>query len=418
MHSRKASTDSTPLLCDANGNPIPHLANCVEVMLPLESFFAYNELKHSTVLVADPPWCPDAAGGEPPAWDDGQIMAAQMWCQKKGLAVSFDVTARAAEILARRRSFHPVRDYLGGLKWDKCRRLDNWLTMCLDAEDSQYTSLVGNRFLVGAVARIYDPGCKMDYMLVLEGDQGDYKSSAAQLLGGEFYIDGVGSEGKLDRDAILAMAGYWIVEIGEVDEALRHNNAGRVKTFLSRQVDSYRPPYGRSMVQAKRQCVFIGTTNHDVYLRDPSGNRRFLPVRVWTKPAQKRSIQSLSYMRDQIWAEAVVHYRKGERHWFEGATELAMLAEEQGARCIPHAADAAIEEYCHPGEDWRNPVALSDVADYIAGNRPYLVQQGNLMKHIPIRLRKLGYVNSVHRGPNRPREADGTRGRVHLWWRA
>jgi len=419
MHHVKSASGPAPLLLDANGNPIPHLANCVTVLSPLESFFAYNDLKHATVLVAEPPWHKDKGEGDALRWDDSQIMAAQMWVQRKGLPVGFDVVARAVEVLARERTFHPVRDYLGGLKWDGNQRLDTWLSVYLDAEENDYTSAVGGRFLVGAVARVFEPGCKMDYMLVLEGDQGDFKSSVAQILGGEFYIDGLGSEGKLNRDAILSMAGYWIVEIGEVDEALRHNNASRVKTFLSRQVDSYRPPYGRSMVQAKRQCVFIGTTNHDVYLHDPTGNRRFLPVRVWTKPGRVRNANSLTYVRDQILAEAVARYRDGERHWFEGVAETAMLAREQNARCIPHAAAADIEQYCKAGAEWRSPVAISEVFDYIVGpcGRSYLAQQGNLMKQIPIELRKLGYTNAQHRDPNCEREASGGRGRVRLWWR-
>lgn len=414
-----SSIDATPrLLLDANGNPIPHLANCITVLSPLESFFAYNDLKHSTVLVAHPPWHkPEEDGEEIPAWDDHQITQAQLWVQRKNLGVSHDTTARAAEVLARQRTFHPVGDYLSGLKWDGCKRLDTWLGVYLDAEESDYTSAVGSRFLIGAVARAMEPGCKMDYMLTLEGSQGDFKSTAAQILGGEYYCDGLGSEGKLDRDAILAMAGYWIVELSEVDEALRHNNASRMKAFLSRQVDSYRPPYGRCTMQAKRQCVFIGTTNHDLYLRDPTGNRRFLPVRVWTKPGRVRNANSLTYVRDQLWAEAVSRYRAGDRHWFEGAAETAMLEEEQNARCIPHAADACIEEFCQVGTDWRSPVSISEVADYIAGNRPYLAQQGNLMKQIPLQLRNLGYTNARRRVP----EVDAAgvkRVQSRLWWRA
>jgi len=420
MHHVKSTSGPASLLLDANGNPIPHLANCVTVLSPLESFFAYNDLKHSTILVAEPPWHKPMEDEEGiPVWDDNQITQAQLWVQRKGLGVSHDTTARAAEVLARERTFHPVRDYLSGLKWDGGKKLDTWLSIYLDAEESDYTSAVGSRFLLGAVARAFDPGCKMDYMLTLEGSQGDFKSTVAQILGGEWYIDGLGSEGKLDRDACLAMAGYWIVELSEVDEALRHSNASRMKAFLSRQVDTYRPPYGRSMMQAKRQCVFIGTTNHDLYLRDPTGNRRYLPVRVWTKTGRVRSADCLTYVRDQLWAEAVTRYRAGERHWFEGAAETAMLEEEQEARCIPHMADMSIEEYCRVGEGWRSPVEISEIFDYIVapGNRPYLAQQGNLMKQIPLQLRNLGYSNARHRDPNRERGADGARRQVRLWWR-
>jgi predicted P-loop ATPase len=420
-HSKDLNDPVSRLLLDANGNPIPHLANCITVLSPLESFFAYNDLKHSTVLVAAPPWHrPEEAGETIPVWGDHQITQAQLWVQNKGLGVSIDTTARALEMLARRRTFNPLKDYLMALKWDGEGRNDTWLSVFLNAEDSDYTRAVGGRFLIGAVARALDPGCKMDYMLVLEGGQGEHKSTVAQVLGGDFYLDGVGSDGKLDRDAILAMSGYWIVELAEVDEALRHNNAPRMKAFLSRQVDSYRPPYGRCMLRAKRQCVFIGTTNCHVYLHDRAGNRRYLPVRVWTKPGRVREVKSLGRVRDQLWAEAVVRYKAEERYWFEGEAETETLEEQQEARSIPHIADQYIEEYCRESWGWRSPVTVPDIFNYLVTpiSRQYLVQQGNLMVQIPLKLRMLGYIpGTQRRDPNRPCGPDGRRSRVVPWER-
>jgi predicted P-loop ATPase len=395
---------------DSNGNPYPHLYNALILLEPLESFLAYNELKHQTEFTAPPPWHRSETDGEDiPDYDDYQITNLQLWLQRKFLPVNPDVAAKAAEHTARLHSYHPVRQWLSSLKWDGNQRLDTWLSAYLDCEDNDYTRAVGTKFLLGAVARAMEPGCKMDNVLVLEADQGDHKSTACSILGGEWYMDGLGSEQKLDRDACMAMGMAWIVELAEIDEHIRGGANSRIKSFITRQTDVYKPPYGRTLIKVPRSCVFIGTTNCDVYLRDPTGNRRYLPVRCWTKPRCRRDVRPLARVRDWLFAEAVLRYRSGERWWFEGDAEYGMVSGEQEDRLISHAADAAIEQYLRQGDAWASPVTVADIHHYIAINFDYLLKQGlHLNKHIPARLHKLGYTPvAQQRDPGRGRDASG-----------
>jgi predicted P-loop ATPase len=404
---------------DANGNPYPHLFNALILLEPLEAFFTYNELKRQTEFIAAPPWHhPETDGEGIPPYDDYQITSLQLWLQHRALPVNPDVAARAAEHTARRRSYHPVRNWLNSLSWDGNERLDTWLSTYLDAEDNDYTRAVGRKFLLGAVARAMEPGCKMDSLLVLEADQGDHKSTACQILGGEWYMDGLGSENKLDRDACMAMGMSWIVELAEIDEHIRGGANSRLKNFISRQVDTYKPPYGRALLRVPRSCVFIGTTNCDAYLRDPTGNRRYLPVRCWTKRGCRRDARPLARVRERLFAEAVLRYRAGDRWWFEDQAECAMAAEEQGYRLISHAADSAIEQYLRQGDAWASPVAVADIHHYISVNFDYLLKQGlHLNKHIPARLHALGYQPSPQRrDPALGRDTRGGATRVPRQW--
>ncbi len=418
---RSRDLSNQTLKLDSYGNPIPHVHNAVILLAELDAFLAFNELRHQTEFTAPPPWHrPEAGGGGGgiPSYDDNQITHVQIYLQSRGLPVNQDVTARAVEHVARQNSYHPVRDWLGTLAWDGQERLDSWLTAYLDVEDSDYTRAVGRKFLVGAVARAMEPGCKMDNVLVLEGDQGDHKSMACQILGGEWYLDGLGGEGKLDTTACMAMGMAWIVELAEIDEQVRGGANSRLKSFISRQADIYKPPYGRALLHVPRSCVFIGTTNCDVYLRDPSGNRRYFPVRCWTKPGCRRDARPLARIRDWLFAEALLRYREGERWWFEGPDEYGMVSEEQDDRSIPHAADSAIEQYLHPGEAWASPVSVGDISHYLITNFDYLLKQKlNLQKHIPARLRKLGYHPLRRRDQEHGRGGDGKARQLREWVR-
>ena len=238
-------------------------------------------------------------------------------------------------MVARDIMHHPVRERLNGLKWDGTARLDSWLTDYLgvepatgyDAEKSQahrYTSEVGLRWLISAVARVYQPGCKADHCLILEGPQGVGKSTAAATLALEdaWFADEIADLGT--KDSAQDLRGKWIIELGELS-ALKRGEIERVKAFMSRKVDHYRPSYGRRSQDFPRQCVFIGITNADAYLGDETGGRRFWPVKVG-----KIDLEKLKADREQLWAEAVAAYRAGEKWWLDKATEA--LARERAGR--------------------------------------------------------------------------------------
>jgi len=203
-------------------------------------------------------------------------------------------------------------------------RLGQWLNVFLGVEQTAYVEAVSRCWPISAVARIYGPGCKADCALIMEGPQGKFKSTAVHKLAGEFFTDDIGELGT--KDAAMQTAGKWIIEIAELDSMTR-GEVTRVKAFMSRAVDRYRPPYGRSVVEQPRQCVFVGTVNQDAWNPDETGGRRFWPVVCGAIDAQ-----GLADSRDQLWAEAVAEYKAGATWWLD-TPELNQAAEaEQSAR--------------------------------------------------------------------------------------
>jgi len=180
--------------------------------------------------------------------------------------------------------------------------------------------------MISAVARVFKPGCKADHALILEGPQGALKSTAAATLALEpaWFADEIADLGT--KDSAQDLRGKWIIELGELS-AMRRGEVERVKAFLSRREDHYRPSYGPRSQDFPRQCVFIGTTNADTYLADETGGRRFWPVKVGAI-----KIDALSRDREQLWAEAVVAYRQGERWWLEREVEDAAREEQEERR--------------------------------------------------------------------------------------
>ena len=178
------------------------------------------------------------------------------------------------EHFARRRAFNPLLDRLEGTAWDGTARLDTMLVAYFGAEDIPYTREVGRRWMISAVARACKPGCKADHIPVLEAPQGSLKSTACGVLALEpaWFADEVADLGT--KDSALDLHGKWVIELGELS-AMRRSDIERVKAYVSRQVDHFRPPYGRRSQDHPRRCVFVGTTNADSYLADETGNRRF-----------------------------------------------------------------------------------------------------------------------------------------------
>ncbi len=208
---------------------------------------------------------------------------------------------------ARRHAYHPVRDYLDGLAWDGEPRIDTWLIDHGGAEDTEYVRAVGSLVLKAAVRRARKPGCKFDEMLVLHSAQGAFKSTALQALcpNPDWFSDDLplGTDTKV---AMERLAGRWIVEAAEL-KGMRRGEVEHIKSFLSRQVDRARLAYGRIASEAPRQCIIVGTTNSERFLKDTTGNRRFWPVKVgWF------DVPSLRRERDQLWAEADHREAAGE----------------------------------------------------------------------------------------------------------
>ncbi|WP_417599811.1 VapE domain-containing protein [Pararhodobacter oceanensis] len=248
---------------------------------------------------------------------DTDFTAAVRWFNRNGYRnASKNVVTDAISFVAAQTSISPVRDYLNALKWDGVARIETWLTRYCSTKSSELTSKFGRRWLISAVARALNPGCKADCMLVFEGPQGAGKSSILKVLAGPDWF----SDSLIDmrgKDASTALRGKWIIELPELS-AMRRSDTELVKAFLSRAEERYRPPYGRTEVIEPRRCVFAGTTNRTDYLTDETGGRRFWPVAVG-----QVKLDDLQRDRDQLWAEAVFAFEAGETWWLEREDEVA-----------------------------------------------------------------------------------------------
>lgn len=297
---------------------------------------------------------PFLPGHKPRPLQDTDELAILEFFQKAGMrSLSPATVHEALKSRASERKFHPVRDYLNGLTWDGRDRLQRWLVDYLGAEASTYIEEIGPMILVAAVARIFRPGCKADYMLVLEGPQGARKSSACRVLGGLWYDDNM-PDLTNEREAAQHLRGKWIVEMAEMSAMGRAENQ-RLKAFLTRQVERFRPPYGRNEVVEERMCVFIGTTNQDVYLRDETGGRRYWPVKVG-----EIDTDALAEDRDQLFAEAVAKFKQGFRWWPDGDFERERIMPQQEARREADAWEDDVRAYLGA----RDVSLVSEVARY------------------------------------------------------
>lgn len=217
---------------------------------------------------------------------------------------------KALEVVYERKKFHPIREYLNGLTWDGESRIDTLLIEYMGAPDTAYTRAVTRKALVAAVARVFQPGVKFDYMLTFVGRQGLGKSSLIGKLGKEWYSDSFNTvQGK---ESFEQIQGVWIVEMPEL-AGLKKADVENVKHYVSKREDRYRVAYGRRVENFPRQCVFFGSTNRRDFLRDTTGNRRFWPVATSAKLVTKDVFKDLTEGEiDQIWSEALVFYKKGE----------------------------------------------------------------------------------------------------------
>ncbi|MER9860645.1 VapE domain-containing protein [Mesorhizobium sp. M0185] len=240
--------------------------------------------------------------------------------------------------LAMRNTFHPVRDYLDSLSWDGVSRIDSWLTTYAGAKSTEYTRAVGCLMLVAAVRRVKKPGCKFDEMPVWESPQGKNKSSALAVLAVKegWFTDDLPLTSD-SKQVIERLSGRWIVEAAEL-KGMRKGDIEHLKSFLSRQVDRARLAYGRLTSERLRQCIIVGTTNNERYLRDGTGNRRFWPIRV-----EQFDLDKLKQDRDQLWAEAVAREADGES--IRLSSELWEAAsEEQSTRAVEDPFVGALAE--------------------------------------------------------------------------
>ena len=284
---------------------------------------AVNEMEHNIVAVANLPW---KKTREPRQWVDSDDAALRHRMEQVYSLTGRDRIYDAVNIVAQRNSFHPVREYLDSCIWDGIPRVETLLVDYLGAEDSPYTRAVTRKTLVAAVARIYNPGCKFDYMLTLRGRQGIGKSALIAKLGGKWFSDSFTTLS--GKDAYEQVLGVWLVEVGEL-AGMRKAEAETIKLYISKQSDRFRPAYGRRIEEFPRQCVFIGTTNETQFLRDTTGNRRFWVVDTPNKPSKDMWEDLTPEVVKLIWGEAVEIYKAGEPLYLSKELEAVARATQE-----------------------------------------------------------------------------------------
>lgn len=245
-----------------------------------------------------------------------------------GLRLSQERLATMIRTESEKNAFHPVKNFIEAVKWDGVKRIDDLFIDYLGADDTHYTRQVTRKWLIAAVARIYEPGCKFDNMIVLHGTQGIGKSSIARKLGGRWFNESI--QHFRGNDAVISIQGSWIAEIAELS-AMSKSSIDEIKAFLSTTVDKIRKPYDRYTSTLPRSSVFIGTTNDDEFLKDRTGNRRFWPVGTSKDKATRNVFTELTDKEiSQVWAEAKRAYDNGESLLLdEEAEKEAVKIQEQ-----------------------------------------------------------------------------------------
>lgn len=369
---------------DKSGNPIPNLYNAV---LWLANDPAFAPLQFDEMHRA-----PRYLGR---VLDEPTAMGLHHALQANGLRrVTYDVTLEACRIVATRQPIHPLRDWLSGLVWDGTLRLGNWTHVYLGTPDDPYHDAIGAWFLTAMVARVMQPGCQADYMIVLEGPQGELKSQVCRCLGGAYFSDALPAIGDDPVRTSSHLRGKWLIEIAEL-HAFSKADAALLKSFISRQDEHFTPKFGRLEVHEPRQCCFIGTTNEDTYVKDDTGGRRFWPVKCGAI-----DLDALKRDRDQLFAEGVEAYRNDAHWWPDRNFERQHIEPEQSSRLI-------VDPWDEPIAVWlvgKSLTTLSEVARDCLG---IPLERDDMLKskRIAAALRRAGW--------ERKRSTGGT----HVWLR-
>jgi predicted P-loop ATPase len=244
--------------------------------------------------------------GEPRDWvdDDDSDLAVFIQRQLKLPKFTISLIAEAARHAARRRERNDVTTWLDSLKWDKTERLGDWMADFLGVARTDYTMAVSRNWLIAMVARAFEPGCQMDSMLVLEGESGLGKSTFIKELAKPWYAEI--DEPLHSKDFLQQIQGVWVLEFPDMNgfSATKHDQAiGKI----TMRTDVYRASYGRNITKSKRVTLFVGSSEHDQYLTDEGGARKFWPIHCTAI-----DLEAFKSQRENLFAEAVFRYRNGE----------------------------------------------------------------------------------------------------------
>ncbi|MTI56135.1 virulence-associated E family protein [Geosporobacter ferrireducens] len=298
---------------EKTGYPHPTAKNA-EILLshgPFKGVLAYDAFGNTEVIRKALPWRDrERKLDEYEPWLGADDRRLEHWFGKIYEFKSSSIIKNAFTEVAHMNKFHPIIDYLEAQEWDGINRLDTLFTDYLGAENSAYVKEVTRKMFIAAVRRLYEPGCKFDYMLVLVGPQGCGKSTIIQMLAKQWFSDSLKTFDTKEAGEHLQSA--WIFEFGEL-AGMTKTEVDEIKQFITKRSDKYRVAYDRVVTDFPRKCVFFGTTNNWNFLKDPTGNRRFWPLTVEPSKRKKNIFTDLTeYEIGQVWAETLLAYKAGE----------------------------------------------------------------------------------------------------------
>jgi predicted P-loop ATPase len=355
------------------------LVEALELCPETRGAIAWDKRRGQLVAIRDGAW------GEKGDWTTPMTLALLVYLQHFGIPAKEASLDRALFVVGRRNQIDPLSDWLDSLKWDHTNRLDCWLQRYAGAEGLEIICEIGSKFLVQMIARARVPGIQADSCLCLESDeQGVGKDQIARVLGGEFYAADLPSFH--GRDVQQIACGSWLVGIGEF-AAVRRSDLERVKSFVTAVADTFVPKYQRHPVTLKRWCCFLFTVNLDGagYLTDSTGNRRIWPVKI-----RDVDIEALRRDRDQLFAEALVRFDKGEKWWPVGKWEWDKLGLEQATRRTEDAWMPIIAEWLEPRRLDEKPISTTEILTHALDVKPRDIGLASAQRVGRI-LRALGY---------------------------
>lgn len=332
------------IACSRSGHPICNVDNVLRVFENLEEMKGlvwYDEF-HAKYFTMQ-------GGDKPREWADIDDLRLTAHLQRNlGFQrLSDDIVHKAIMVYAERSPRNEPRDWMASLTWDGTPRIENFFIDSLGVEPSEYSKAASKNWWLCMAARILRPGCKVDNMVILEGGQGKFKSTALNVVGGKWYAEAL--ESPLSKDFYMALHGKLIVEVAELDSFRRAEDT-LIKRLLTCHTDRYRPPYGRIAQDFARHCIFVGTTNEKAYLRDHTGARRFWPIKIG-----EIQLQKIREEREQLFAEAVARM-KADEPWWEMPEEETRA--EQEARRQEDEWESVITAYL----DRKTEITVKEVA--------------------------------------------------------
>lgn len=381
-----------------DGAPKPILANVVTALRANKEFFnvAYDEFSQKIFRAGVP-------------LTDVDFIDITNWIQHQGIHAEVRTVTSAVFMVANECRFNQVKDYLEPLVWDGTQRLEMIFIDHGGAEDTLINRAMTAKWHIQAIARIYQPGCQADHMLILEGAQGLRKSGYFNMIAKPWFIDSISDLGTLA--AKQEIRGVWVIEMAEMNN-LRKTEANHIKSFMTTKIDHYRDSYGRVAQDFPRQCVLSGTINPGShgYLKDPTGARRFWPILI-NEEIDQSIIRDI---RDQIWAEALHRYRDGEA-WYLDDPALKREAQKiQSDRYEGDVWDESVAEYLlgqtevTTADVLMHGIKKDRVGDWTRGDE---MRVGAILEHFgwkKSRLRRVGKPVNVYKKPDDDAQKQGT----------